>query len=101
MTTNARLIHNSRPGFATKEAALLEGVPEEMIVFATDEPLFFSEDDTVQCAGCEAHYYDRAELDDNLRCEECAQSTLDEGQHMKDLNADWSASRGCNMGRGW
>ena len=97
--TNSILLTNSRPGFATKQDALIDGIPDEMIVFATDEALFFSEDDTIRCDGCEDHYFSRSELDDAFLCEECAEAAREEDQHMQDLNADWSASRGCDMGQ--
>lgn len=100
MTTNARLTNNSRPGFATKSEAILEGIPAAEVIHTADD-FFCEEDETIKCNGCDTVYFDRHELDDDFNCEECAQNALDEEQHMKDLNADWSASRGCNMGRGW
>ncbi len=100
MTTNARLLNNSRSGFATKELAQLDGIPDELIVHTEDE-FFCSEDDAIKCSDCDNLYLDRIELDDDFRCEECATNAIDGEQHMKDLNADWSASRGCDMGRSW
>lgn len=100
MTTNARLAHNSRPGFATKSEAILGGVPENDVIHTADD-FYCTEDDSINCEGCQTPYLDRHELDDDFLCMDCAQHARDDEQHMKDLNADWSASRGCNMGRGW
>lgn len=87
--------------YRTKEDAILDGIPANEVVHTADE-FFCAEDDTVSCAGCDAVYAERSELDDDLNCETCAGEAVDHARDLQGLNADWSASRGCNMGRaGW
>lgn len=86
--------------YRTKEDAVLDGIPATAVVHTASD-FFCDEENTVRCAGCDGHHLEVSELDDDLNCEDCAQNALDEEQHMKDLNADWSNSRGCNMGRSW
>lgn len=66
-----------------------------MSIVQTVDGYWLDEDDAVHCIDCGDWYGDIHELDDHMRCPDCAADAAELDRELGELCADWAADRGC------